>query len=521
MSDEPVTPDIIEDEGTWGVYEHRAATAMTLEEVMGNYEIVSAASDDPVNGHSAYIVVAERGYNEVGNTLAATDTALRELGYTSPSPWTTWTREDENVGLRDKQGIKKYMQMKRSDGMVRGALRGVKTPITGAHWFVKPGGKSTRDVNAAKFIEKTLFENLNVPWACVLEDILLMLDYGYMAFEKVYDPIPDENGRIGLKKLAPRHPLDIQEWDWDAQGGPNGIVLEPNPMTPGNEPIAIPIKKLAVFYHEGEAGDLRGLSLLRSVYKHWYYKDTLYKIDAIQKERHGIGVPIIKLPPNFTAEDKRIAENLGRNLRTNERAHVTLPPMWELGFAELKGHPVDCLKSVDHHNMMIMATILAPFLTEAKTDPKSLDLFYKSTRYIAAAICEIVNRYIIRDLIDINFSRVKYPKLTVRRIGEWEDIRTMTFALRNLVGANIIKPDDPLEHYMREELDMPEADPETAREPKAVQGPTPPGGGNANPESKDSNKPGGPSNVQAGLPRQTKPSTTPPRKNGGRDSSGG
>jgi hypothetical protein len=309
-------------------------------------------------------------------------------------------------------------------------------------------------------------------------DILLMCDYGYMAFEKVYKF--GDDGKVHLQKLAPRHPLDIQRWEYDFNGGPDGCVMYSNPysgpsdVTPGTgmDPfveIFIPINKMVVFSHEPEAGDITGISVLRSAYKHWYYKDTLYKIDAIQKERHGIGIPVIKLPPGFSTDDQKLADNLGRNLRTNERAHVTLPPLWDLIFADLKGQPVDCMKSIEHHDMRIKSNVLGSFLDATTgTQDSNIDIFLKSTRYIADYIADIFNKHVIPQLVDMNFAlgvQRGYPCLRARRIGEWEDLRTLSFFVRNLVSADVIRPDDTLESHLRREADLPLADPKTARTP--------------------------------------------------------
>jgi hypothetical protein len=259
------------------------------------------------------------------------------------------------------------------------------------------------------------------------------------------------------------------------------------------------------------------VSILRSAYKHYQYKDTLYKIDAIQKERHGIGVPVIKMPPGWKADDKKLAEMIGRNLRTNERSHITLPPMWEIYFAKLEGQPVDSLPSIQHHNDMIMVNVLAPFLTATNTKKESLETFYKGTRYVAECVADTMNRYVVKDLVEMNYSKVKLPKLKVRRIGEWEDARTQSFTLRNYVGASLIRPDDVLEKYLREENDLPEIDYDTRQEVIAPQDP------NQDPSGEvptDNNvKPAGPPHV--GPPRQGKPSADKPNTNAGRDKSGG
>lgn len=494
---------------------------VTLKEAMDQYDLVKAVHD-PING--SYVVMAER------DPKLGIDTAFKEMGYASPSPFTAWTREERVAELRDKTGIRTYYDMKRADGTIRGALRLLKTPVMAARWFVEPASDSALDKSIADFVQSNLFEWLNSPWYRVLEDALLMCEYGYMPLEKVFGLNSD--GKIILTKLAPRHPLDIQEWVYDITGGPNGIIMDPTEAN-GWDTTFIPIEKLVVFVLEQEAGDMRGISILRSAYKHYYYKDTLYKIDAIQKERHGIGVPIIKLPLGASAADRALADDMGRNLRTNERAHISLPMNWEVMFAKLEGQPVDCMPSVAHHNDQIMQNILASFYKNPNAREDTMNMFYKGTRYVASTIADTFNRYVIKQLVDFNYSRGKYPILRARRIGENEDLRTWSFAFRNLVGSNAIVPDDELEKFLRIELDLPPADPKTARTPFDVhqqralepgplgapgqQPPTPaPTPGNTTNPATNVGPP------RVGLPRQKgSPPIGPPKGNAGTDRSGG
>lgn len=509
MTDNGVVADLVQ---------HQADKQLSLMEAMERYELVGA-NYDPAGG--TYIVMADR------DPKMSTSLALQELGYSSPSPYTSWTRDERIWALRDKQGIRTYYDMKRADGTVRGALRLLKTPVMAGRWFVEPASDSALDRNIAKFVEDNLFEELNVPWTRFIEDALLMCDYGYIVFEKVFKQ--DMDGKIKLTKLAPRHPLDIRGFHYDDNGGPAGISMEPTEAN-GFNPIEIPIEKLVIFVLEQEAGDLRGISILRSAYKHYYMKDTLYKIDAIQKERHGIGVPIIKLPMGFSSDDRSTADNLGRNLRTNERAHVVLPAGWDLLFAKLEGQPVDCMSSIKHHDDRIMTNILAPFYDDANTKEDSMNMFYKSTRYIGSTVADTTNRYVIKQLVDYNYNRGQYPKLRVRRIGETEDLRTLSFAVRNFVGAGMVTPDDKLESFIRRELDLPPADPATARAQLTPQNPN--DQEDNEPDNEDDtqdkkkagipNQPKPPEPARVGPPRQsTKVAVGPPRGNAGTDRSGG
>jgi hypothetical protein len=329
---------------------------------------------------------------------------------------------------------------------------------------MSPASDSKRDQKIADFIWNNFQKWMTMSWSQMLVEILLMLDYGYYMFEKVFD---EQDGKIIIRKFSARHPLDVYLWDFDDHGGPKGVTMYRHDPYGGVFEVYIPIWKLLVFTYDKEGGDMTGTSVLRSAYKHWFMKENLYKIDAIQKERHGIGVPVIQLPPNFNETDMRLADEIGRNLRGNEKAHIVLPPNWVVMMLKMEGQAVDAIASATHHNEMIAANILAPFLntqTEAnqRSDP---ELFLKATRFVADIIRDIFNKHCIPQLVNWNWPNVTdYPELRVRRIGDTRDWRTFSFAMRNFIGAGLIVPDDPLEDWIRDEMDLPPADDATARQ---------------------------------------------------------
>jgi hypothetical protein len=337
------------------------------------------------------------------------------------------------------------------------------------------------------------------------------------------------NGQIIWKKFAARHPLDVDHWDFDQNGGPVAVYfVDPS----GGDPIQIDIWKMAVFTYDKEAGNLEGVSVLRAAYKHWFYKENLYKIDAIQKERHGIGVPYIVLPPNFTPTDKALAMEMGQNLRTNENAFVVVPPGWEIGFLKVEGNLTDAMASADHHDLLIARNILGQFLNAragASVDSQQ-DLFLKATRYIADTLRDIFNKHCIPQLVRWNFGEQEYyPELRVRRIGDTVDWRTISFAMRNFIGAGVVVPDDHLEDWVRDEMDLPKADKATQRVIVAPQvpGQLPQGPVDAFPgpggPSTDAARQNGGVGATAGPPRQSRAGGMRglPKANAGQDTSGG
>lgn len=424
---------------------------VSLQEVVDTCDIVTVNNNYlVVTPRNAAVELADKPY-------------LGELGGSGTSYY-QMARDEYNPALRGSMGLRKFDEMRKSDGQVKMTLRLVKTPILGARWYMQPASNKKKDVKIAEFVWDCLTKYQSVSWPLTLIEILSFLDFGHYAFEKVYTrKVIDGKQRIVWQKFAPRHPLDIQQWDYDENGGPNGMWLYNDPSSDNS--VFLPIKRGLVFTYEKEAGNMQGTSVLRSAYKHYYYKDNLYKVDAIQKERHGIGIPVVKLPPGYTQDDKSRADELGRNLRTNEKAHVTLPPMWDLLFAEIKGQPVDCIPSIEHHNRMISRTVLANFIEEPRDIPGQADLFLKGTRFIADIIRDVFNKWAIPELVDFNFPNITdYPELKVRRLGDTVDWRTISFALRNLTGAGIVRPDDKLEDWIRDEMDLPLADPATRRD---------------------------------------------------------
>lgn len=429
---------------------------MSMGELLSQYRVVDA-NDSMFN---PYMLVTDP-------VQLADRPNLKEIGTSQPSPYGD-INLDYNYDLRGKKGLEIYEEMRKSDGQVRMSLRFLKTPVLAGRWYMEPYDNSKTAQDIADFVWDNLIEDMSESWPQFLLESLNMLDFGFYMFEKVYKR---DNGKIKWKKFAPRHPRDWYEWEYDANGGVNAAwFYGPKGFKDSKR---IPIEKMLVFTFDKENGDMCGTSVLRSAHKHWYFKNVLYKIDGIQKERHGIGIPIIKLPPGFTDDDRDIANELGRNLRTNERAHVTLPPMWDLFFVKLEGQPVDCMRSIEHHDRMIAHNVMLgdnAGQSEGESENKE-QLFLKNARFVSEIQRSVMNKFAIPELVKWNFAGKKIPKLKVRRIGDTIDWRTMSFAVRNLVGAKILRPDDRLEAWFRDEMDLPLADPDSTRETETKQFP--------------------------------------------------
>src|SRR5690606_32279780 len=172
---------------------------ISLKELEQKYDLVEV-HDEP--GMQFAIVTAK----ELG----------REIGSSSPSPWTSFNRQEYNPSLMGIRGLEAYDRMRKSDGTVRGTLRSIKTPALSGRWFVEPASDSDLDKEIAKFIWCNLTEYMSISWPQVLTEALLMCDFGYYMFEKVWENrVIEGELRTVLAKLGPRHPMDVQEWIFD------------------------------------------------------------------------------------------------------------------------------------------------------------------------------------------------------------------------------------------------------------------------------------------------------------------
>jgi len=352
-------------------------------------------------------------------------------------------------------------KMRWSDASVQAALLMCELPIRSAEWDIEPASDSSEDEEIAEFVKINLFDGLMLNWEETLRQILLMLPYGVMVFEKIYKI--DEMGLVAWRKWAPRLPRTIEKWHVDKNGELESIEQRAY-KNDKFETITIDAQKLLVFTHRKEGDNYLGTSILRQAYKHWFFRDKYYKIDAVAQERSGIGIPVITLPDSFTDDDYTDAETLGKNLRGHEKAYVIKKTGWEVEMLDLKsGGLKDPQKMLDHHTREILKSVLAHFIDLGSSSAGSYALakdqskmFLVGLDSMAKAIEDLINKE-IEILVDFNWNVKEYPRLTHSDLGI-KDVRELSESLQALIISGAITADDKLEDYMRKALKLPDRD---------------------------------------------------------------
>lgn len=368
--------------------------------------------------------------------------------------------EEYNPELSDIKGIKIYDKMRKSDATVSAAVSASELPIRRASWFIKTASEDEKDIEIRDFVSRALFDEMLLTWDNFLRQALLMLPFGVMVFEKVFALREiDGKQRIIWSKLAPRLPKSITHWE-TANGNPGIQQLDPNV----GEAISIPMEKLLVFVHNMEGENWWGNSILRSAYKPWYMKTNLEKIDSVAHERQGLGIPFVKLPSGYTDADVTKAENVLKNLRANEKGFLLEPEDITVEFKDMKANTVkDPTRAIAYHNRQIVLAVLAQFLDlgSGSTGSRALsedhtNLFLQSLEAIANSVADVINKFAIKELVDLNFENVeKYPSLGYNGIAR-VDVEKLSTAYQRFTQSGGLKATEADDQFLRELMGLPE-----------------------------------------------------------------
>lgn len=367
-----------------------------------------------------------------------------------------------------------YEKMRRSDPTVKAALLAMKLPLLSAEWDIAPGSdaKAATGPQIAEHLARNFFEGMSISWGEHLWNTLTHLDFGFAICEHTWRAV-ERGGQLWweIRKLAPRLQRTITHWELAEDGG----LIEVHQRiygAPSGRLAKIPIDRLLVFSHQKEGANWTGTSALRAAYKPWWLKDEKERYQAIQAERHALGIPVMSLPAgkDDDANIKR-AEEIVFGVRTHERAGVVEPFGYKFRFEGAgESRLLDMLPQLNYHDRQIALSVLAHFLALGGSGEGSNALsedqtsfFLLAEKAIAQHILDVHNRYLIPHWVAVNYGEVEQlPQLRVGRI-ETRALEKLWNAMGAAAGQMLITPDDRLEDAMRKDAGMPARDPSTAR----------------------------------------------------------
>jgi len=385
---------------------------------------------------------------------------IKTLGDSGSERYGGYFQDEPNAQWRDDSRVDLVEEMRRSDGAIKAVLNAIKAPMLATRWYVEIASDNAKDQEIKDFAQENI-DTMQRTWKDFLRESLGYLDFGFYPFEIVYEK---RDGKIYIRDLEPRIPASIQ--NWQLSDGRRGIVQNINTDEAEATSVEIPMNKLLVFTNDKEGDDITGQSILRPAWKHYFIKDTLYRVASISAERYGVGIPKITMPDGAGDDEKAEAEDMAKNLRANEENRIILPNQgWEVEIVTPSGNPQgQAIESqIQHHNKMILMNVLAGFLGLGSDSTGSFALskdqssfFLKHVEDKASYVAEQFTKQVLIPLIEINFGpREIMPQLRFTSLGDI-DFKEMSEVLNVLTTAGLIKKSGKMTKFVHDTFKLPE-----------------------------------------------------------------
>ncbi len=382
-------------------------------------------------------------------------------------------RNPETVLIDNGKTVRLFDAMMMDDA-ISSTINIKKRLILSTPYEFRPASESPEDIAISAFVENVL-TRMKIRWLDALDNMLDARVYGYKCAEKVWAV---EGDKYVLKNLKFRHSL-LFDFEYDEFG--NMSCLHVGYYFGGQHMAVrgadIQNKFLIFVYPYVRDGIYYGQSELREVYDKWLAKLNIQKFRNMYVQNYG--QPFVKVVTDaktISPEEKSDIQEMLEHLQENQWIEIPatrneesgqLIPKAELEFVDVtKGSPNTEIheRAIDQLDKQIKRKLLLPDklgFTESKGGTYNMseiqfDILTSVIMYDHGRIEEVVNKELVRQLVDFNFPNVKaYPEMKFQKL----DKKLRGDMLQILVSTGVVSPQ---ESWIREYVNIPEPEDELA-----------------------------------------------------------
>lgn len=387
--------------------------------------------------------------------------------------------------LSGDQGKRKFREMAANDPTVRAVIFGLTALTCSIEWPLKAADDTDEAEKAKEFAEDVL-KQMKTPLSDVIAEACTMFTYGHAPCEIVFAPRAD--GKLGIQEISLRAQNTIQRWVINQQTGElEGLVQQ----TTFKGAVTIPINRIALFRTTSVKNNPEGESLLRGLYRPWYFKSKIEEIEAVGIERDLAGLPVVRVPLSLfqqAAEGDPKAraaldgwKRLATQVRRDQNEGVVIPsdvyedsegkPAGNAQMYEFKllssggGRSFDTTAIIDRYDRKIATAVLMDFIFLGQASVGSFALSSDKTALFAQALgsyvkrmADVLNRQVLKRLWDLNALDEKLMPTFEPGDLEKPDLNELSAFVSTMAGAGaqlFVSQDD--QNWARKLAGMPPA----------------------------------------------------------------
>lgn len=394
---------------------------------------------------------------------------LSELGRTGLNQSYGYVSEEilpELSGLKWRRIVR---HMTDNDAVINSILFAIEMLARRVTFKVETDYSSQDALKKQEFIRGALFDDMSQSWPDTVAEIMSLLPWGYSYLETVYkerkgeslDPSKNSrfcDGKTGWRKFAMRAQESLERWEFDTEGGVQGMWQRPAPYY---DLRFVPIQKSLLFRTTVHKGNPEGRSIIRGAYRPFFRKWHIENIEGIGIERELGGLPVLYVPGEILTDDsdegrRRRAEyeKIVTNVRVDEEAGMLLPSdadehgtrLYEMKLLSTGGQrQFDTDKIIQRCDQRMAICVLADFIllghtqkagSYGMTDKKS-ELFSTAGDAWLDGMCAVINRHGIPRLLRLNGMRTDRAPYLTHNGMEKIDLAALGEYVNSLSGANI------------------------------------------------------------------------------------
>jgi hypothetical protein len=396
---------------------------------------------------------------------------------------------DVNPELTGSAKFDVYSEMAKTETSIKALLMFWSLPVKGAVWGCNAKTADTlsspdaeakviRDaVNAQFGIEQNDDSWLDLSWKELTGQALKQLLTMGPCIEELVWCLPtelrtwlDADGDPHVIRTLDRVALRPARTITNVEHSRGKLVKVEQAYSPGAQPI--PGDKVSYMVFEREDNRWDGVSPLRPCWGAWTLKKALMIAAGIGWDRFSMGLPVVWHPDNADAEEK--AKEIGRDVRSHERAYVHLPtdgPMiangvhdsgWGIELLNGSGTLADPVPLLREYTSAIYEAGMLQFARQGfgdtgarATAETQIDPYFLAISELADYVRRERARQVIRRFVEVNFgveaADLRCPQLTVSKLKARALIVTAQ-AISLLDAAGFTLSDRDVQNDVREEL---------------------------------------------------------------------